>query len=99
MPLPRRREAKNLLTDRDIYRGQLVRDKKTGEPKHIRCRNWECGVVYPVPNPQTLGGGSAVHEHSHRAIGMEIFHGHVPVPMTVPAEGYEGKEPWFFNSV
>ncbi|KAL3425773.1 tyrosyl-dna phosphodiesterase domain-containing protein [Phlyctema vagabunda] len=79
--------------------GQLVRDKKTGEPRHIRCRNWECGVICPVPIPQTLGGGSALAEQSRQVMGMEIFHGHVPVPMMVPAEAYEGKEPWFFNSV
>lgn len=29
-------------------RGKLVKDAKTKQPK-LNCRNWECGVVFPVP--------------------------------------------------
>jgi hypothetical protein len=53
----------------------------------MNCRNWECGVVVPVP----------VKEQS--ISNMQIFEGVVPVPMVTPGEEYGQKRPWFFEEV
>lgn len=54
----------------------------------LTCRNWECGVVLPVP----------VHEG--KAAGLDVFESVLPVPMVYPGRSYEGNgdlEPWFFG--
>jgi uncharacterized protein (DUF1684 family) len=71
-------------------RGRLVKDK-TGEMK-LNCRNWECGVVLPVPQ-EAADLGAGVSER----LGMSVFKGHLPVPMIVPGEEYGARRPWFYN--
>ena len=71
-------------------------DRATKKPK-INCKNWECGVILPVPAKsagQTLSGIPPPVEQA----GMDVFEGTVPVPMEVPGEslGEGPKEPWFF---
>lgn len=67
-------------------RGRLVKDRTTKEPK-LNCRNWECGVMVPVPA-----------EHGGRGpLGMDVFQGHVPVPMETPGDKYGDKRPWFYS--
>jgi hypothetical protein len=62
----------------------------TKQPKLI-CRNWECGVVFPVRDTHTV-------EHQGEGVpGIEVFKGSVPVPMAVPGKEYEGRKPWFFK--
>ena len=54
----------------------------------LTCRNWECGVVLPVP----------VQEG--KAAGLDVFESVLPVPMVYPGRSYEGNsdlEPWFFG--
>ncbi|CAJ2506008.1 Uu.00g001380.m01.CDS01 [Anthostomella pinea] len=70
--------------------GRLVKDKATGQPK-LNCRNWECGVVIPVPAEATAGGSS----HTD----LTAFENSIPVPMTVPGDAYgasASKRPWLF---
>ncbi|KAI5791445.1 tyrosyl-DNA phosphodiesterase I, partial [Pyronema domesticum] len=72
--------------------GKLVMDRATKQPK-LNCRNWECGVILPVPKSvlgRTLGG-----EDVKRPVGLEAFEKVVPVPMKTPAERVE--RPWFFT--
>ncbi|KAI1638816.1 tyrosyl-DNA phosphodiesterase-domain-containing protein [Biscogniauxia mediterranea] len=68
--------------------GRLVKDKATGLPK-LNCRNWECGVIIPVPADSTAG-------KSHHA-DLTAFQSSVPVPMEFPGEAYgasASKRPW-----
>jgi hypothetical protein len=71
-------------------------DRATKKPK-INCKNWECGVVLPVPARsagQTLSGIPPLEEQ----VGMDVFEGTVPVPMKVPGNNLieSAREPWFF---
>lgn len=53
----------------------------------LNCRNWECGVVMPVP----------VREGKE---GLDVFDNVLPVPMVYPGTNYEDDsdlEPWFFG--
>ncbi|KAI0603242.1 phospholipase D/nuclease [Biscogniauxia sp. FL1348] len=70
--------------------GRLVKDKVTGHPK-LNCRNWECGVLIPVPADSTA-------DKSHHA-DLTAFQSSVPVPMEIPGEAYgasASKRPWLF---
>ncbi|KAI1495682.1 tyrosyl-DNA phosphodiesterase-domain-containing protein [Biscogniauxia marginata] len=70
--------------------GRLVKDKASGRPK-LNCRNWECGVLIPVPAGDTA-------EESHHA-DLTAFQSIVPVPVEVPGEAYgasASKRPWLF---
>jgi hypothetical protein len=40
-----------------LIRGRLVKDQKTKLPK-LNCRNWECGVIVPVPLKSTAASQS-----------------------------------------
>jgi hypothetical protein len=69
----------------------LVKDKATKEPK-LNCRNWECGVIFSVP--QSIGKDLVSGEaEGHTPIGMDVFHGYVPVPMVVPGAEYGARRP------
>lgn len=70
--------------------GRLVQDKKTKQPR-LNCRNWECGVVVPMP---VLKAGED-EQGSSRTTSMDVFTGHVPIPMQVPGTFYGSKTPWF----
>lgn len=78
--------------------GRLVKDKYTREPR-LTCRNWECGVILQVVD-LTIKAGSEQHstrEAKYKAsLGMDVFVGHVPVPMQVPGSQYGPRRPWFF---
>lgn len=79
-------------------------DRVTKSPK-VNCKNWECGVILPVPAPgqgRSLGGGlpqQAPPGRREAPPDMGIFEKVVPVPMKVPAEPMEGKQPWFFGEL
>lgn len=73
-----------------------MKDRATKEPK-LNLRNWECGVVVPIPakeSPIEPTGGSPPQGQQ---LGMEVFHGSVPVPMAVPGEAYGPRRPWFYS--
>ncbi|KAL6818914.1 phospholipase D/nuclease [Trichoderma sp. SZMC 28013] len=69
--------------------GRLSRDKSTGGIK-MNCRNWECGVIIPVPESKSVD--------KTRASGdMAMFAGTVPVPMQVPGPAYASNDqPWLY---
>ena len=69
--------------------GTLVTDQQTKQLK-LTCRNWECGVVVPVPEGSN-GNGNGNGSGNDLAA---IFQPTVPVPMEVPGREYEGRRPW-----
>ncbi|KAL7789859.1 phospholipase D/nuclease [Trichoderma ceciliae] len=67
--------------------GRLSKDKSTGGIK-MNCRNWECGVIIPVPESKTV-------DKTATGVGMAMFAGTVPVPMQVPGPVYgSNDQPW-----
>ena len=63
---------------------------QSGKRGKLVLRNWECGVVVPVPEDRFGGlelGGDEVPP-------MSVFEGTVEVPFMYPGERYEGG-PWF----
>ncbi|KAL2067954.1 hypothetical protein VTL71DRAFT_16052 [Oculimacula yallundae] len=76
--------------------GRLVKDRTTKEPK-LTLRNWECGVVIQVPVTikanleQQLGRGTGLKG----SLDIDVFAGHIPVPMQVPGGEYGSRRPWF----
>jgi hypothetical protein len=65
---------------------------KSGKEGALTIRNWECGVVVPVPE-ETLKG---LDLEDGEIAPMSVFEGTLEVPFQHPGEEYEGKEPWFF---
>ena len=83
--------------------GRLTLDRSTKQPK-MTCRNWECGVVIPVPNitdnKTDAKNENASKETESRTDGLEIFQGVVPVPFEFPAPKMDGEDrvPWYFQA-
>ncbi|KAI4115255.1 MAG: hypothetical protein LQ345_004116 [Seirophora villosa] len=82
--------------------GKLVKDRASKLPK-LNCRNWECGVVVPLPHAATLfssnnnssDGASMNGEERGDENRLDLFERVLPVPMEVPGEELLGKRPWF----
>ncbi|KAH8821585.1 tyrosyl-DNA phosphodiesterase domain protein [Xylogone sp. PMI_703] len=72
--------------------GRIVKDRATKEPK-LNCRNWECGVIIPIPSTSTFENKTVGYTDN----GMEIFNTQVPVPMILPGEPYGKRRPWFYS--
>ncbi|KAI1781471.1 phospholipase D/nuclease [Hypoxylon cercidicola] len=71
--------------------GRLVKERGTGNTK-LTCRNWECGVIIPIP-PQEPG------KNKSQCSDLSDFYDTIPIPMKVPGEAYgatKSKRPWFF---
>lgn len=64
---------------------------KSGQIGTLIMRNWECGVVVPVPDEKfeglRLGKGEVPP--------MSVFEGTVEVPFQYPGEQFGEKLPWF----
>ncbi|KAL7912324.1 phospholipase D/nuclease [Trichoderma velutinum] len=72
-----------------FLRGRLSRDNSTGGIK-MNCRNWECGVIIPVPESKTV-------DKTPASADMAMFAGTVPVPMQVPGPAYASNDqPWLY---
>ncbi|KAI4638687.1 hypothetical protein J4E93_009715 [Alternaria ventricosa] len=65
---------------------------KSGQMGSLNIRNWECGVVMPVPETKLQG------LKQDDVPPMSVFDGTIEVPFRVPADEYKGKQPWFFRS-
>lgn len=71
--------------------GRLSRDKSTGGIK-MNCRNWECGVIIPVPESKAKSV-----DKTRASADMAMFAGTVPVPMQVPGPAYASNDqPWLY---
>ncbi|OPB46608.1 hypothetical protein A0O28_0067320 [Trichoderma guizhouense] len=74
-----------------FLRGRLSRDKSTGGIK-MNCRNWECGVIIPVPESKAKSV-----DKTRASADMAMFAGTVPVPMQVPGPAYASNDqPWLY---
>lgn len=74
-----------------FLRGRLSRDKSTGGIK-MNCRNWECGVIIPVPESK-----AKTVDKTRASADMAMFAGTVPVPMQVPGPAYASNDqPWLY---
>lgn len=67
---------------------------KSGRLGKLTMKNWECGVVVPVPKEklealELRGGGIPP---------MSIFEGTIEVPFQHPGEPYKGRKPWLHDS-
>jgi hypothetical protein len=64
---------------------------KSGHLGTLSMRNWECGVLMPVPveKMEKLRLGEA------EVPPMSVFEGTIEVPFQYPGPDYGGKEPWF----
>ncbi|KAF2863232.1 phospholipase D/nuclease [Piedraia hortae CBS 480.64] len=65
--------------------GKVVFDKKDKCWK-VNCRNWECGVLLPVPANRLKGG----------APDLKVFDHLVPPPFVYPGPEYGSRHPWYF---
>ncbi|KAF2621134.1 phospholipase D/nuclease [Macroventuria anomochaeta] len=63
---------------------------KSGKMGKLTMRNWECGVIVPVPNEKLeavdLGEGGVPR--------MSVFEGTIEVPFQYPGDPYKGRMPW-----
>jgi hypothetical protein len=84
-------EAGRTMLISSHFRGRLVKGR--GGTTKLNCRNWECGVVIPIPRSMPPAEEAGVSDQ----LGMSVFKGHVPVPMIVPGEEYGARRPWFYN--
>lgn len=83
-------------------RGRLVQDKATKKPK-LNCRNWECGVVIPIPTSfESLSAPTDLQAKFQRdsqisktADHLDIFANTVPVPMRQSPRPMGSAKPWF----
>ncbi|UKZ68770.1 uncharacterized protein TrAtP1_009791 [Trichoderma atroviride] len=73
--------------------GRMSKDKSTGGFKLV-CRNWECGVIIPVPESQPVDKTTLPTSADD---DMSMFAGTVPVPMQVPGPVYRSSDqPWLY---
>lgn len=72
-------------------------DRSSKAPK-LNLRNWECGVIIPIPSHQASDGRSlgAGTQSITYPISMSKIEKLVPVPMEHPGEPMNQKIPWFF---
>jgi hypothetical protein len=66
---------------------------KSGKLGKLTMKNWECGVIAPVPSERLeglkLGDGEAPP--------MSVFEGTIELPFQYPGELYNGRKPWLQN--
>ncbi|KAL9095372.1 MAG: hypothetical protein Q9165_002243 [Trypethelium subeluteriae] len=67
--------------------GKVVMDRATKQDK-LNARNWECGVLIPMPL-ENVGLSAEV-------LDMNVFKDIIGLPFEIPGQGYGEKRPWFF---
>lgn len=67
---------------------------KSGKEGKVSIRNWECGVVVPVP--KSSFDGIAVDEGE--VPPLSVFKEVIEVPIEHPGEHFGNKQPWFFRA-
>jgi Tyrosyl-DNA phosphodiesterase len=75
-----------------------VQDQVTKQPK-LNCRNWECGVILPMPKGVEDEEARSVVGSPAVAVDLDTFASSVPIPMERPGESFTStkKQPWFFG--
>ncbi|EME47312.1 hypothetical protein DOTSEDRAFT_21105 [Dothistroma septosporum NZE10] len=90
--------------------GEIPKDRKE---RRITCRNWECGVLLPVPKeilpPACKEKARRRHtddeedsetdseDEEPQLVDMSVFSSLVDLPFEVPGDDYNGREPWYFT--
>lgn len=64
---------------------------KSGKMGSLNVRNWECGVVMPVPSDKL----DHVKLSDEAIPSMSVFEGTIEVPFVCPGTPYEERQPWF----
>jgi hypothetical protein len=67
---------------------------KSGQMGSLNIRNWECGVVMPVPDDKRAD----MKLEAGEIPPMDVFAGTVEVPFVHPGQRYGDKQPWFFRA-
>ncbi|KAH7091952.1 tyrosyl-DNA phosphodiesterase-domain-containing protein [Paraphoma chrysanthemicola] len=68
---------------------------KNGNMGSLVVRNWECGVVIPVPQTQMVGADV----RDGAVPPMSVFEGTIEVPFVCPGQRYGTRQPWIFRAV
>ncbi|OAL49081.1 phospholipase D/nuclease [Pyrenochaeta sp. DS3sAY3a] len=66
---------------------------KSGSLGSLNIRNWECGVVMPVP-PSKL---EELRLGEDEIPPMSVFEGTIEVPFVIPGATYGNQKPWFLR--
>jgi hypothetical protein len=66
---------------------------KSGKMGSLNIRNWECGVVMPVPDDKL----QQLKLDKGEVPPMSVFEGTIEVPFHFPGKKYDGRQPWFFR--
>jgi hypothetical protein len=66
---------------------------KSGKEGKLNIRNWECGVVVPVPDEDLVD----VDMQDGKLPPLDVFKNTLEIPWQRPGEQYGDKEPWFFR--
>tara|TARA_R110002003_G_scaffold61_2_gene5520 strand:- start:27813 stop:28490 length:678 start_codon:yes stop_codon:yes gene_type:complete len=66
---------------------------KSGQMGSLSIRNWECGVVVPVPHAKMADAKVCKGE----VPPMSVFEGTIEVPFVHPGQAYGREQPWFFK--
>jgi hypothetical protein len=69
------------------------KELKSGKMGKLSIKNWECGVVVPVPEESMKTLKLAEGE----VPPMSVFKDVVEIPFQYPGERYGSKQPWFFR--
>ncbi|KAF1349417.1 phospholipase D/nuclease [Lizonia empirigonia] len=67
---------------------------KSGKLGKAVLRNWECGVVVPVPHEKLEG----LDLKEDEIPPMSVFEGTIEVPFQFPGEAYNGRQAHFWNA-
>ncbi|KAK7529672.1 tyrosyl-DNA phosphodiesterase-domain-containing protein [Phyllosticta citribraziliensis] len=73
--------------------GSMTTDRETRTPK-LTVRNYECGVLIPVPRELAAGKGS----EAGQVPDFGVFDGTLAIPFTAPGARYDGQAPWIHRS-
>ncbi|KAK7539252.1 tyrosyl-DNA phosphodiesterase-domain-containing protein [Phyllosticta citricarpa] len=71
--------------------GSMTTDRTTKTPK-LTVRNYECGVLIPVPEEQ-----AGRESEAGQVPGLGVFDGTLTIPFATPGARYEGKMPWMYT--
>lgn len=66
---------------------------KSGQMGSPNVRNWECGIVLPVPEEKV----AELELAEGTMPPTSVFEGTVELPFVYPGVAYGDKEPWFFK--
>ncbi len=70
---------------------KMLKSKKLSS---LNIKNWECGIVMPVPKEKLEG----TQLDDSGIPPMRVFDGTIEIPFVFPGQEYNGRQPWFFKA-